>query len=62
MSRDNETERWAGYLPIPCPCCGRQRLETYTNAEGNVCRVHCEKCERDSRDDVWNFDEAHARA
>jgi hypothetical protein len=37
-----------GYLPIPCPKCGRARLEYGVNLEGGVIYVECEKCHANS--------------
>jgi hypothetical protein len=55
-------DKHIGYLPIPCPCCGRRRVEGTLrtiliadewHAVGDqfVCAVKCEKC---GADEDWD--------
>lgn len=46
-----------GYLPMPCPSCGRRRLEYGINGGGDVIYVACEKCGANSDDDTLVTDE-----
>lgn len=41
-----------GYLPMPCPGCGRMRLEYGTDGKGIVIYIECEKCGRNSDDET----------
>lgn len=48
---DGYTDEYIGYLPMPCPCCDRRRVEAWlrTGPEGKrfVIQWRCEKCNAD---------------